>query len=563
MGHSDKEERRALNMIWNSAGDYSFHPNVKAFDREGKADPYWNCIIGAVRRHYDALALGRLFESFERSPVRSALEGLLWIGLENCAYEKELPGRPALEELRQSCAEATLRDFPPPRQLEDVICQAHFKRVLGLEPGVTGDERALLDALEFDASMTAKEIAEKTLRLFHEYLGFTPGQTKRSRSSVKTLHPRIPLRRKFMFGQPQRDGAEVRRMSLLSRLSSRWLLLARRKEQSIRKDIELGFGLSMYDEAQETNIEHLLCNGSHGDCRLHFTRGEPPPEADRKGPAEFQREYALRQGVKNQKYYQEHLAENRNSILRLESRIRNALLAARPTSMVRAEKGILEAGRVWRNLYLDDRHIFRRDLPDEPDDLTVDILLDASASQINRQEIIAAQGYMIAESLSRCGIPVRVCSFCSVNSYTVIHLFRDYHETRKNGDIFNYFAAGFNRDGLALRAAFHMMRQSEEKDRILIVLSDSQPNDIHRIPGGGRIPFYRDYSDTAAVRDTAEEVRSIRSVGISVLCVFTGDDRDLPAAERIYGRDLARIQSPERFADTVGALIQRQIAFRS
>ena len=564
MDHSNKEEQRALNMVWNGAGDYSFQPKFKAFDRDGKADPYWNCIIGAVRRHYDYPTLDRLFRCFEGNPARPVFESLLWIGLENCAYEKELAGRPALEELRRSCAENTLRDFTFTRQLEDVICTAHFKRVLGLEPGVTGDERTLLDALEFDVSMTTGEITERTLQLFHDYLGFTPpGEAKRSRSAVKAMSLRIPLRQKFMFGQPRRDGDEVSRMSLLSRLSSRWLLLARRKERSIREDMEIGFGLSMYDETQETDIERLLCNGNHRDCRLHFTRGEYPPETNRKGPAEFQRKYALRQGEKNRKYYQEHLTENQSSILRLENRIRNALLTTQPTSVVRADRGILEAGRVWRNLYLNDRHIFRRKIPDEPDDMTVDILLDASASQITRQETIAAQGYMIAESLSRCGIPVRVCSFCSVNSYTVIHLFRDYHDTRKNGDILSYFAAGFNRDGLALRAAFHMMQQSGEKDRILIVLSDSQPNDMHRVPGSGRFPRYRDYSDTAAVRDTAEEVRSIRSSGVSVLCVFTGDNRDLPAAEQIYGRDLARIQSPERFADTVGALIQKLIAFRS
>ena len=551
-------------MVWNGAGDYSFQPEFKAFGTDGKADPYWNCIIGAVRRHYDYPTLNRLFRSFEGEPAQSVFESLLWLGLENCTYAREVIGRPALEALRRSCAETTLHGPESAGRLEDILRTAHFKRVLGLEPGIFGDERALLDALEFDASITTGEIAEKVLLLFHDYLGFTPpGGDKVTGAVAKAPRLRIPLRRKYQFVQPRRGEEERSRMSLRRRLSSHLLLLALRRERSLREDMETGFGLSIYNEAEEADIERLLCHGNHGECRLHFTRGEYPPETVRRGPADEQRKYALRQGEKNRKYYREHLAENQSTILRLESCIRNALLAAQPTCVVRADGGILEAGRVWRNLCLNDSQIFRREIPDEPDNMTVDILLDASASQMRRQETVASQGYMIAESLSRCGIPVRVSSFCSVNSYTVVHLFRDYHETQKNGDILNYFSAGFNRDGLALRAASHLMQQSDGKDRFLIVLSDSQPNDMHPLPAGGGLPLYRDYSDAAAVRDTAEAVRSIRNSGIPVLCVFTGDERDLPAAAQIYGRDLARIQSPERFADTVGALIEKLIALRS
>lgn len=38
---------------------------------------------------------------------------------------------------------------------------------------------------------------------------------------------------------------------------------------------------------------------------------------------------------------------------------------------------------------------------------------------------------MIAESLTRCGIPTRVYSFCTLNGCTVLRLFRDYEETSK------------------------------------------------------------------------------------------------------------------------------------
>ncbi len=46
---------------------------------------------------------------------------------------------------------------------------------------------------------------------------------------------------------------------------------------------------------------------------------------------------------------------------------------------------------------------------------------------------------------------------------------------------------------------------------------------------------------------------------IPVICVFTGNDRDLPAAQSIYGRNFTRSRNLDHFADTVGSLIQNQI----
>ena len=39
---TDAQKRRAVNIIWNSAKDYSFQPDFKAYDSEGQAELYWN-----------------------------------------------------------------------------------------------------------------------------------------------------------------------------------------------------------------------------------------------------------------------------------------------------------------------------------------------------------------------------------------------------------------------------------------------------------------------------------------------------------------------------------------
>ena len=136
-------------------------------------------------------------------------------------------------------------------------------------------------------------------------------------------------------------------------------------------------------------------------------------------------------------------------------------------------------------MYLDDNKVFTRILQSDPGDLSVDILLDASSSQIDRQAVVAAQGYMIAESLTRCHIPVRVSSFCSLSGYTVVTRYRDYYETDKNDRIFNYFTTGCNRDGLAIRALAKGLEDSPSEHKLVILLSDVKPNDVIQMNHSG------------------------------------------------------------------------------
>ena len=91
----------------------------------------------------------------------------------------------------------------------------------------------------------------------------------------------------------------------------------------------------------------------------------------------------------------------------------------------------------------------------------------------------------------------------------------------------------------------------------MILLSDAKPNDVIKLPRSGS---YLDYADQNGIQNTAMEVRSLLYRNVSVICVFTGDDGDLPAAHTIYGRNFARIRHLDQFADTVGTLIQNQIS---
>ena len=88
---SDLQRRRAVNIIWNSAGDYSFTPDFKAYDADGRAELYFNSIIGAVRKHFNYAELDKLFRGVSKYEESDVYESLLWLALENAVYGKELP----------------------------------------------------------------------------------------------------------------------------------------------------------------------------------------------------------------------------------------------------------------------------------------------------------------------------------------------------------------------------------------------------------------------------------------------------------------------------------------
>ena len=565
---SELQKRRAINIIWNAARDYSFSPDFKAFDADGRAELYWNCIIGAVRRHYEYAKLAKVFASFAQYEESDCYEGLLWLGLENCVFLREVRERPAIAALRREYAERFVAAYgslaPEDFHLYEHLAYAHFCRVLGREDRENPYDRKLLDELEFGPDLSTDEIVERAKSLFQQWFQINT-EAKKREFSLPLLslrrRPRGKIKkryRKFAIGladHPEHLYSEADGNTGAETESIRTHLTA----EELRSFMAEKYGKPLYDRRQIGEIERRLCTGNHTNCHLHFTRGEPVPGHIRNGFEALQKEREAAQIERNRRYYQEHLAQNYTAVRKLTEKIQNSVLLHLQPSPVKANAGSLCGGRVWRATRLGDERVFIRDEQGNMGDLSVDILLDASTSQKRRQEIVSNQGYIIAEALSLCGIPCRVSAFCSMTGYTIMRIYRDYNEQRgSNRRIFEYVSNGCNRDGLAIRAMHYLMSQGSCEHKILIILSDVKPNDIRRIQtqdGSEPIP----YEGGAGVTDTAYEVRRARAEGIAVICVFTGEDEDLPAARTVYGRDFARIRSIDQLADTVGLLIQNQI----
>lgn len=563
---SELQSRRAVNQIWNAAEDYSFLPDFKAFDKDGNAELYWNSVIGAVRRHYEYAKLAKVFASFQQYEESDEYEGLLWIGLENAVYQKEQPERPVLEKLRRDYAErylavygaSSLDDY----HLYDCLATAHYERILGKEPQMSRYDKKLLDELEFGPELDTDAIVERAGELFSRWFQITLEEKRRER--------RLPL-----IGFKRRGGKKEKTryrqfgIGIADHPQHAYTdeeeLLRREDEPTthlnaaqLRAFMAFKFGASMYSEQENAELERKLCSGNHSLCHLLFTRGVPEKGKIQNAFEALRKEREAKQIEMNRQYYRQHLAENRTSIDRLASRIRNSVLLYLQPSDIRSDSGRLDGTRIWRAGILQDEKVFLRTEQGNMGDLSVDILLDASTSQSERQERVSTQGYIIAEALTRCSIPCRVMSFCSMTGYTILRIFREYDKPRENEKIFEYVSNGCNRDGLAIRAVHELMNNSPCENKILILLSDVKPHDALRV-------FSEDSSDYTAyeretgVRDTAAEVRKARGDGIAVICVFTGDEQDLPNAKLVYNKDFARIATVDKLADAVGTLLQNQI----
>ena len=570
------QQRRAINLVWTASGDYQFEPQFLALKSNGEPDFYMNCVIGLVHKWFGDETQKRLFAHWTGDVRQSTFDDLAWLALENAVYEKELPERPVLEALRYTHAEEffaseyqlSRQEWMDKNQLVYSLQSERWKKVLSQKPPLLAPwEKGLGEALACPGTMSGEELEAAVLAAFEKYLQFDGTVHKKEPFRLHFGDKWAPLLTKLMPVEIVRtDDLTIGRSAAagengMVRASNalRAQLHSNERETQDRNYIERCFGRSIYSPQRLARIEQQLCTGNHLGCHLWFTRGENAP--DKPVSADTQRLYeqAEEQAKRNRAAFSHDNALYQNALLRLTEQIRNCMLVHQQPDRVTARQGFLDGTKVWREPILRDDRVFLRADEEPHPGFTVDLMLDGSASRLHCQETIAIQGYILAKSLASCGIPVRVTSFCSLRGYTVLRILKDLGDKNGERKVFDYFAAGWNRDGLALRGAGELMRSAPADKHLLILLTDASPDDSHKILPSGKVPLSRDYDGQAGIDDTAEEVRALRAQGVRVAAVFMGENESVPAANAIYGRDLARIRRMDQLAAAAGRLIQTEI----
>lgn len=339
------------------------------------------------------------------------------------------------------------------------------------------------------------------------------------------------------------------------RLKSNLTASSRASNDKIKDMLLARYGESIYPENLTNFIESKLCTDIHQGIKFHFTKGnfiEGKYDKYFANSIKNQRE-------KNIEYYKDNELIFRRSINELKEILRKKIFLEDDDSAELTRSGELVVSQIWKNKILGDEKIFKKVNKDELGSLSVDILLDSSASQIEREELVSAQAYIIAEALTSLKIPTRVFGFCNFFNFLVMTEYRDYRESQSaNKRIFNYKASGSNRDGLAIKFLSKQMETLEEDNKVLIVLSDGKPNDKIDL---GTVGFMKvdgeDYEGEEAIKDTAQEVFNAKMRSNNVLGVFTGEDEDLDAEKKIYGKDFAYIKNLSRFSHIIGFYLEQ------
>lgn len=573
-------ENRIRNLMWTVSGDYALNTrlDVASFSKSKYISLYDAIKQGAFAKYFDTNELSmyivkKLFYGVEE-PV---LMNIAQLCVDLAVYQKIAAERPGVCNIRKKAFEAMLdKDF---RKMNDSFmgrvkleiirqflngkgtAEKRIQEVLDvlypLEQAVDTMEiiravdqiyNAAIDRsferkhgdLEFVLNTSIEELAEAT---WQDFLDEEMYESVLEQLVDQVNQQVVSLEEKGTPEEEKQDKGPKKKSIVV---------LDEKALEKMNSYMQLNFGKSYLSETEQKKTDRRLCNGAHADCSLYYTDGIL------ENPVLINAQYvnAKKQADRNLLLMRNSKNMVKRNVDIMTDNLKRSLVTRTQQEELLAEYGSIIPSRLWKLGRTEDTKLFRRIIRQNETDFVVDILMDASGSQRDRQSQVALQAFIISEALSNVQIPHRVMSFCTFWDYTVMQRFREYDAPKSaNRKIFQYTTSSNNRDGLAIRAAADSLLLREEENKILIVLSDGRPNDVvvNRPNSRNPKPYCGDY----AVKDTAQEVRKARNRGVYVLGVFAGKEQDLQAEKRIFGKDFAYIKDIRNFSNVVGQYLQK------
>ena len=577
-------ENRIRNLLWTVSGDYQLDmkPDVSLFLRSKAIALYDGIKQGALARYYDKDMLGLyLVKKIFLQAGENELTFVAQLCIEEAIGDKICEERPGIRDMQRQCMEDILEQefdiLPNLRDIPGRLKVAVLRRRLNngewhvekkLQPFMELIERAGNSTDTLELIRVIDELYNRLMDPDFESMHGTLEQVLAVTMEDLTEYSWEDFLSEEMYEEVLESYAEQSTNSVSGLENSavtEEMEEKRQKKRSVKvvtpemlekayTYVELNYGKSYLSEAEEKKINYQMCRGIHSDCSLYFTEGilKNPVKSN------YQYEYAKRLRNKNIWLYHDKHRIVKHNITVLTETLRKSLVLRSETQTVLSDRGMIVPSRLWRIGRTNDAKLFQQELKGEISDFVVDVLIDASGSQMKRQGDVALQAYIISEALSNVDIPHRVMSFCTFWDYTIMHRFRRYDDPRsENDNIFNYVTSSNNRDGLAIRTAGYDLLQREEEKKIMIILSDGRPYDVIINRPNAKNP--EPYQGKAAIADTATEVRRLRNLDVSVLGVFAGEEKDLATEKKIFGKDFAYIRDIANFSKIVGRYLTKQL----
>lgn len=577
-------ENRIRNLLWTVSGDYKLDmkPDISLFLRSRAIALYDGIKQGALARFYDKDLLGLyLVKKVFLQAGEGELTAVAQLCIEEAIGEKICEERPGIRSMQREAFEDILdqefEEMPSQKDLLGRLKVAVLRR--RLDGGEYGVERRMVPFMELVIRAGEAKDTMELIRVIDElYNTLVDPMFERLHGNLERVLA-VTLEELTEYSWEDFLSEEMYEEALESYVEQLTTNMTGMEDRSVTEEmeekrhkkknitvvtpemlekaytyVELNYGKTYLSEAEEKRINYLMCRGVHSDCSLYFTEGILKNPAKRN----YQYEYAKRLRNKNiWLYHDKHRIVKRN-ISVLTDTLRKSLVLRSETQTVLSDRGQIVPSRLWRIGRSRDAKLFEQELKGEASEFVVDVLIDASGSQMSRQGEVALQAYIISEALSNVEIPHRVMSFCTFWDYTILHRFREYDDPRTaNENIFNYVTSSNNRDGLAIKTAGYGLLAREEEKKILIVLSDGKPYDVLVNRPNARNP--KPYQGKEAISDTATEIRHLRNLEVSVLGVFAGEEKDLATEKKIFGKDFAYIRDIKNFSKIVGRYLTKQL----
>ena len=579
-------ENRINNLAWTISGMYDEDIDSSEKDYSSKDISLYFAIIAGARRKYldwdiiKKYIMSRIKKSYDKDILYTLIE----LVLNSVVEDRVIEERPGVAEIRNKAYNDVLVNYSKIHK-EDILQNLRYTFILQAmdkHPVVDGLTRRIINDIKgIDCNDNLINILKRLDEIYLTYFEFIINSQREAtgvdEKDIKNVDVDFDTFSDFMYEELYMDDEleiienEINNMSNsmlvenlgemndvdLNNSPNRVIYVDEAMAERIYEKVEYYYGKSFLSESEIRKLETKHCRGVHEGCRVHFTDGVLRSPCNNA----FQLKYVTRQKENNLYRFRENIKLHKRSINKLKESISRILVEESSVDRIYSDGGTICANRAWRLGRSNNTKVFYKDIKNEKGKYVIDILLDASGSQSRNQFNVAIQAYIIASALTLVGIPNRVMGFLSFLDYTVLKRYRNYNDNLKSCEnIFEYFGAGNNRDGLAIKATCDELIEREEENKVLIVLSDGKPNDVKI--GNDRSRSLRgeaSYKGMVGVKDTALEIRKARKQGVLVLGVFTGKEKDLEAEKIIYGKDFIYTKDIERFSDIVAMYLKKII----
>lgn len=196
----------------------------------------------------------------------------------------------------------------------------------------------------------------------------------------------------------------------------------------------------------------------------------------------------------------------------------------------------------------DEKYYASKKLPQDLPDMAIAVLIDHSGSMYGSRLAAAQKAAMLLQDFAtNSGIPVYVAGHCTSGHGVTYYLYTDFDSVnnKEKYRLSQMKAGGCNRDGCAINLAASALAKRPEEVKLLIVISDGQPN-------------HDGYGGTGAAKDIQTILRKYKKSGVEPIAMAIGSDKE--NIREIYGDEcFIDIDDLEKLPKAMVGLVKKRV----